>query len=130
MECIYHKTLDKLFRVLWQHIETNYDAFASVPPHANMFDLWIEMDAELDYHYKETFETFVEELTEEQATLIENKGRNLQRNIYRLLNKWKNKHPEVQHQIMPKLCLKSKIYEYIFNQFNKPDLKAIIECSC
>jgi hypothetical protein len=123
MECKYHTILDMLHAAIWERIDTHYDWV--------FFGYWLGDDSNLGFYYKETFEQIVEEpLTEEQNTLLEKKGSNLEIMICKWLSKWKTNNPEPPNEKMPGFCLKIKIYEYIIYQLNKADIREIIGIPC
>jgi len=123
MECNYHNILENLHQVVWQRISAHYDWI--------FFWYWLGDESYLGDLYKETFEEILEEpLTGMQNDLLQKKGENLEKMIGKWCNKWKTNNPELQNQQLPESCLKTKIYEYIIYQLNKPDLTELIGNRC
>lgn len=123
MECKYHTIIDVLNAAVCERIEIHYNW--------QFFDYWLGDESNLGRRYKESFEEVIgEPLNEAQNTLLENKGRNLEKMIGKWSYKWHTDHPDLQNQNMPIFCLKKKIHEYLINQLKKPDIIAILGNPC
>jgi hypothetical protein len=125
-ECKYHLLLSTLYERISARLESYYDW--------EMFNYWIGDESAFASRYRETFVVifaiFHEGLTPEQLENIEKKGRNLEEQIPKWLQKWRTAHPNLPNEKMPFSCLKNKIYEYIIYQFRQRDLKELIGNPC
>lgn len=123
MECNYHVILETLNAAIWERIGTHYTW--------DFFDYWLGDDSNLGRLYREIIEEIKgEPLTEEQNTLLNKKGENLEKMIGKWCGRWETNNPGLQDQRMPPTCLQIKIHEYIINQFNKRDIKEIVGNPC
>ena len=122
-ECKYHTALETLADTIWERINDHYDW--------DVFDYWLGDESNLGKIYQETFQFLLgTDFTDEHQTLLEKKGENLEITIAKWLSTWKQKHPNLPNEKMPKSCLRNKIYQYIIYQLNKPDLKPLIGNPC
>lgn len=123
IECKYHTALESIFDTVWDKIESHYDW--------EFFNYWLGDESNLGRIYKETFFFLLgETFTEEQQSRVEKKGQNLEGVIIKWLTTWKQQHPNLPNEKMPKSCLRNKIYQYIIYQLNKPDMRQIIGNPC
>jgi hypothetical protein len=123
MECNYHVILETLNATIWERIGTHYNW--------DFFDYWLGDESNLGRLYRETIEEITgEPLTEEQNTLLNKKGENLEKMIGKWCGRWERNNPGLQDQRMPPTCLQIKIHEYIIYQFNKRDIKEIVGNPC
>jgi len=123
MECNYHVILETLNAAIWERIGTHYIW--------DFFDYWLGDESNLGRLYRETIEEITgEPLTEEQNTLLNKKGENLEKVIGKWCGRWERNNPGLQDQRMPPTCLQIKIHEYIIYQFNKRDIKEIVGNPC
>lgn len=123
LDCLYHTILYKLNENIWNRIENRYDW--------DCFFYWLDDESNLAKIYVESFQEHIEEsLSDEQITLLQKKGYNLEKMIEKWCTKWHENNPIFQTIKMPKSCLKLKIFEYIICQLKKKDIVAIIGEYC
>ncbi len=126
-ECRYHSILTMITEEVFEKLDTDYDW--------EFFDYWLGNESNFGNLYREGFALFWNmilhsTLTEEQLSLVESKGRNLEFTIRNWLQKWKAAHPNSGNEKMPLSCLKHKIFEYVAYQLRQPDLRQLVGNPC
>jgi hypothetical protein len=123
IECKYHTALETIYDTVWEKIDSRYNW--------DVFDYWLADESNLGRIYEETFHLLLgDAFTDEHKSLLGKKGDNLEATIGKWLSTWKQNHPNLPNEKMPKSCLRNKIYQYIIYQLNKPDLRILIGSSC
>jgi len=127
LECRYHSLLTMITEEVFEKLDSHYEW--------QFFGFWLGDESEFGRVYREGFALFWDmilhsTLTDEQRTMIESKGRNLEVTIEKWLQKWKAAHPNEGDSKMPLSCLKHKIFEYVTYQLRQPDLRQLVGNPC
>jgi hypothetical protein len=123
MECIYHRIIERLNEVILEEIDCYHNWAICGYRFGN--------ESVFGKRYINVFEEILEtQLSEENRTLIKIEEYDLDLMIAKWCAKWRSNRSMSELEKVPINCLKLKIYEYIFNQMNKPDIIAIIGVPC
>ena len=112
MECNYHKIVTTIISLVSERIDDHYNW--------EIFPYWLGDESNLGRIYLDTVRNLIPTINEEQVTYLEKMGSNLETQIA----KWRYQQHNTQN------CVLVKMREYIYYQFKKPMVRAIVGQPC